>query len=131
VDDFFNGLLASGMQGILDVRANPISRKYGFAKRSMSRIAGYLGLTYDHMPELGITGDRRMDLSDFDSYQRLLDQYEKKMLPKRALYIARATELLQSRPTALLCMEKDVRCCHRGRLASRVAQQSGLLVEHL
>ncbi len=67
VDGFFNGLLASGMEGILDVRANPVSRKYGFAKRSMSRIAEHLGLAYLHMPELGITGNHRVGLSDFDS----------------------------------------------------------------
>jgi uncharacterized protein (DUF488 family) len=131
VDGFFNGLLASGMEGILDVRANPISRKYGFAKKSMSRIAERLGLVYFHMPELGITSHHRADLSDFDSYQRLLDEYEQKMLPKRTQHIERATELLGSRPLALLCMEDDVRCCHRGRLANRVAQESGLAVEHL
>jgi len=131
VDEFFNGLLASGMTGILDVRANPVSRKYGFAKRSMSRIAGSLGLAYHHMPELGITGRHRANLSDFGSYQRLLDKYEKKMLPKRTADIEQATELLRSQPLALLCMEKDVRCCHRGRLANRVAQESGLPVEHL
>lgn len=131
VDSFFNGLLVSGMEGILDVRANPVSRKYGFAKKSMSRIAERLGLVYFHMPELGITGDHRADLSDFDSYQRLLDQYEKKMLPKRTQHIERVTELLSSRPLALLCMEKDVRCCHRGRLANRVAEEGGLAVEHL
>jgi len=131
VDGFFNGLLAAGMKGILDVRANPVSRKYGFAKRSMSRIAGNLGLAYHHLPELGITGDRRSDLSDFESYQRLLDQYEKKMLPMRAAHIEKVTALLKSMPLALLCMEKDVRCCHRGRLANRVAQESGLSIEHL
>ncbi len=131
VDEFFNELLASGMKGILDVRANPVSRKYGFAKRSMSKIAKRLGLAYHHMPELGITGNHRADLSDFDSYQRLLDQYERKMLPKRTEHIEQATELLTSQPLALLCMEKDVRCCHRGRLANRIAKESGLAVEHL
>jgi uncharacterized protein (DUF488 family) len=131
VDGFFNGLLASGMEGILDVRANPVSRKYGFAKRSMSRIAERLGLAYFHMPELGITGNHRANLSDFDSYQRLLDQYENDMLPKRTQHVERAAELLGSRPLALLCMEKDVRCCHRGRLASRIAEVSDLAVENL
>jgi uncharacterized protein (DUF488 family) len=131
VDEFFNGLLFSGMAGILDVRANPVSRKYGFAKGSMSRIASNLGLVYHHFPELGVTGDHRSDLSDFESYQRLLDKYEKTMLPKRTAHIRQATDLLRSQPLALLCMEKDVRCCHRGRLANRVAQESGLRVEHL
>jgi uncharacterized protein (DUF488 family) len=131
VDEFFNSLLAFGMTGILDVRANPVSRKYGFAKRSMSRIAGNLGLAYHHLPELGITGDHRAELSDFESYQRLLDKYEKTMLPKRTAHIRQATGLLHSQPFALLCVEGDVKCCHRGRLANRIARESGLAVEHL
>jgi uncharacterized protein (DUF488 family) len=131
VDEFFNGLLASGMTGVLDVRANPVSRKYGFAKRSMSRTAGILGLAYTTCPELGITGDHRADLSDFESYQRLLDKYERTMLPKRTAHVQQATELLRSQPLALLCVERDVSCCHRGRLAHRIAQESGLPVEHL
>ncbi len=44
VDGFFNDLLASGIGAILDVRANPVSRKYGFAKRSMRQIAQSLDL---------------------------------------------------------------------------------------
>jgi len=108
VDEFFNGLLASGITGILDVRANPVSRKYGFAKRSMSRIAANLGIAYHHLPELGITGDHRAVLSDFESYQRLLDKYEKKMLPRRTTYIRQAADLLRSQPSALVCVEKDV-----------------------
>ncbi len=131
VDEFFNGLLEAGMTGLLDVRANPASRKYGFAKRSMSRIAGNLGLVYHHLPELGITGDHRASLSDFESYQRLLDRYERTMLPKRTRHLREATSLLKSQPLALLCMERDVRCCHRGRLASRIADDGGLRVEHL
>ena len=131
VDGFFNGLLESGMTGILDIRANPVSRKYGFAKRSMRRIASSLGLAYHYLPELGITGDHRTDLSDFESYQRLLDKYERTMLPKRTAHIRQATGLLCSQPLALMCMERDVRCCHRGRLANRIAQESGLSVEHL
>jgi len=131
VDEFFNGLLAAGMNGILDVRANPVSRKYGFARRSMSRIAGNLGLVYHHLPELGIKGEHRASLSDFESYQRLLDEYEKTMLPKRKRHVREATSLLRSQPLALLCMEKDVRCCHRGRLANRIAEEGGLSVAHL
>ena len=97
----------------------------------MRRIASSLGLAYHYLPELGITGDHRTDLSDFESYQRLLDKYERTMLPKRTAHIRQATGLLCSQPLALMCMERDVRCCHRGRLANRIAQESGLSVEHL
>jgi uncharacterized protein (DUF488 family) len=131
VDGFFDDLLAAGITGIVDVRANPVSRKYGFAKRSLSGIAAQLGLAYQHLPELGIPGDRRGSLSDFASYQRLLDEYETTMLPSQAKGMQTAARLLRSRPSVLLCVERDVGCCHRGRLANRIAEDEGLPVIHL
>jgi hypothetical protein len=131
VDGFFDDLLAAGITGIVDVRANPVSRKYGFAKRSLRGIAAQLGLAYQHLPELGIPGDRRGSLSDFASYQRLLDEYETTMLPSQAKGMQTAARLLRSRPSVLLCVERDVGCCHRGRLANRIAEDEGLPVIHL
>ena len=131
VDAFFNGLLEAGIKGICDVRANPISRKYGFAKRSLSEIARRLGVTYYHLPELGIERADRSGLQGFDSYQRLLDKYERDVLPRRSSNIHHLATLLQNEPSAILCVEKDVRCCHRGRLAKAVGAASGLPVIHL
>ena len=131
VDVFFNGLLESGVEAILDVRANPISRKYGFARKSMSEIAQKLGIDYVHLPELGISSKDRSSLTDFDSYQVLLDRYETEMLPDRGDAIANVVGLLEQKPSALLCMEKDVRCCHRGRLATTAAKQADLEVTHI
>jgi uncharacterized protein (DUF488 family) len=131
VDTFFNGLLTNGIASILDVRANPISRKYGFARKSMSEIAAKLDIDYFHLPELGISSSDRSSLSDFDSYQVLLDRYETEMLPDRGDVVASVVQLLQQKPSALLCMEKDVRCCHRGRLASTAAKKVDLQVSHI
>lgn len=131
IDRFFDGLLHSGIAAILDVRSNPVSRKYGFAQRSMRDIAGKLGIEYRHFPRLGIASSERTDLTDFDSYQRLLDRYEQQTLPGRKDDIGRLLNELRSKPSALLCMEKDVNCCHRARLASVAAKESGLPVSHL
>ena len=131
VDGFFNHLLASGISAIVDVRANPISRKYGFARKSMSDIASKLQIDYHHIPELGIESGRRVNLSDYESYQRLLDSYEMEMLPGRGPVIEKAVELLKQRPSAFLCMERDVSCCHRSRLAKVAADMADLPIVHL
>jgi len=131
VDGFFDHLLRSGMHAILDVRANPISRKYGFAKRSLSEIAEKLGLAYEHLPELGIPSAQREDLCDVESYKRLLERYEHKMLPRQTAGIDRLIRLLRQRPSVLVCVERDVRQCHRGRLAQAAAARSGLPIKHL
>jgi len=131
VDGFFHHLLRSGIQAILDVRANPISRKYGFAKRTFSDTAERLGLGYHHLPELGIPSDRRADLNDYESHQRLLDWYQQDILAQRLADIDRLIDLLRQQPSVLVCMEKDVRCCHRGRLGQVTSERSGLAVRHL
>ena len=131
VDSFFGDLLRRGIKGLLDVRANPVSRKYGFAKRTLADIAGKLGLTYDHFPELGISGEERRDLDDRASYMRLLDHYEAEMLPKQTPCLMELVGHLKARPSALVCMEKDVTCCHRSRLAKAAAVATGLHIRHL
>ena len=97
----------------------------------MSEIAGNLGVAYHHLPELGIASTARADLTDFESYQRLLGQYETDTLPKRLAAVAKLVELLRQRPSALVCFEQDVRCCHRGRLSAVAGRTGGLEVIHL
>jgi uncharacterized protein (DUF488 family) len=131
VDAFFNDLLQRGINTVIDVRANPISRKYGFSRLRFGEICKKLGFEYRHVPTLGIPSDARAGLSSFDSYQRLLDRYEQAMLPERSTDVEELGRLMRRQPAVLVCVEKDVRCCHRSRLAEAVAQASDLEVVHL
>jgi len=131
VDSFFNRLLKFGIEMIIDVRANPISRKYGFSKRQFSEISKKLGIDYCHMPRLGIPSKYRVKLGTYDSYQHLLAKYGREILPGLKSEIRKVVDLMLKKPAVLVCMEKDVRCCHRSRLADAVSQVSGLKVTHL
>jgi len=131
IDAFLDKLLRNGMARIVDVRSNPVSRKYGFAKRSLGEIATKLQLQYRHLPELGIPSSYRSNLGDYESYQRLLWQYESDVLPKRQGEVLELAGLLREAPSVLVCFERDVRCCHRGRLADATAKASGLEVVHI
>ncbi|MEX2167739.1 MAG: DUF488 family protein [Pirellulales bacterium] len=131
VDAFFDHLLRSGIQALIDVRANPVSRKYGFAAKSLREIGTKVGLAYWHLPELGIEGTERTTLTSVAAYHKLLDRYQSEMLPRRRASIKRLAELLGECPSALMCVERDVQCCHRSRLATAVAKVSGLPVVHL
>jgi Uncharacterized conserved protein len=131
VDAFFNELLMKGIRLIIDARANPVSRSYGFSKRQFSEIANRLCLDYSHMPELGIPSEYRTDLTDYDSYQRLLKKYEREMLPNLAEEIGEVGKLMKETPAVLVCMEKDVRYCHRSRLAEAISRKTGLEVRHI
>jgi uncharacterized protein (DUF488 family) len=131
VDSFFDDLLKAGIRAILDVRKNPVSRKYGFAKESLHAIAGKLGIEYHHFPELGIPGTERVALHDYDAYQRLFERYERELLPRRLDHVYGLVDLLRKSPSALLCVEKDADYCHRGRLARAATILTGLPTVHL
>lgn len=131
IDGFLNGLLRTGIRTIIDVRANPVSRKYGFAGKSLARIAGRVGLAYHHFPELGIPTSRRAGLTDMESYRVLLNRYESQLVSRQKQDVLRVVRLVRETPSALLCMEADVQRCHRGRLALAAGRASGLPVVHL
>jgi len=131
VDAFFNDLLKRGIHVVVDVRANPISRKYGFSGLRLGEFCKKLGLEYRHVPSLGIPSNARAGLNGFASYQRLLNRYEQTMLPDRSAEVEDVGRLMRRQPSVLVCVEKDVRCCHRSRLAEAVAQTTGLEVVHL
>jgi uncharacterized protein (DUF488 family) len=131
VDAFFNDLLKEGIHVVLDVRANPVSRKYGFSGLRLGEFCKKLGLEYCHLPKLGIPSTERTGLNGFASYQRLLNRYEQTMLPKRLAEVKEIGNLMRRQPAVLVCVEKDVRCCHRSRLANAVADTTSLEVVHL
>lgn len=131
VDFFFNDLLSRGIKTLIDVRANPISRKYGFAGRRLKEIGEKLGIGYWHVPSLGIPREYRENLDGFKTYQRLLDWYEQKILPAQETSMLEVAKFMKSRPAVFVCAEKDFRCCHRSRLAKVVSQENGLEEVHL
>ena len=131
VDCFFARLLKKGIRLIIDVRANPNSRQYGYSKTRLREIGQRLGIDYRHMPTLGIPSSDRSRLSDRASYQRLLLQYERDRLPRLVDEIGVVAELMAAIPAVLVCVEKDAQCCHRSCLANAVSESVGLEVIHL
>lgn len=131
VDRFLNKLLEAGIRRIVDVRANPVSRKYGFAGSALARLAGKLGIEYAHCPELGIDSERRKKVRTASQFRDLFWYYEQQLLPAKADEVARAAALMKDAPSVLVCMEKEAVDCHRSRLAARIAKLTGLKVVHL
>ena len=131
VDRFLDRLLQVGIRVLVDVRANPVSRKYGFARSSLAGIAEKVGLEYEHLPRLGIPSAARVGLGSEISYKRLLDRYEKKTLPKRECDVKELARKMERTPSVLMCVESDPESCHRSRLARAVSAESGLSVRHL
>jgi uncharacterized protein (DUF488 family) len=131
VDGFLNRLIESGVQQLVDVRRNPIARRFGFHKSTLKRLCESLDIAYFHLPELGITSDKRRWLETQDDYERLFDDYRQTTLESEAVAIASVTDLVKSKPSVLVCMEAKPQCCHRSHLAKVVSTYSNLQVKHL
>lgn len=130
IDGVLAMLLRAGIQRILDVRRNPVSRKYGFSRSALEGLSADVGVEYRHYPELGVPSEMRGDLNTQASYERLWRWY-REMLPRQDQAVGAAVDAVRSAPSALLCMEADHRKCHRSRLAAYLSQRTGLVVRHL
>lgn len=131
VDGFLNKLLREGIRRIIDIRANAVSRKYGFARSTLANLAGKLGIGYSHFPALGISSARRKAAKAHSDFATLFRYYEQQLLPARTVEIRSVGELMKGIPSVLLCMERKPEDCHRSRLAARIASETSLAQVHL
>ena len=131
VDGFLNRLIETGVQRLVDVRRNPIARRFGFHKSTLKRLCESLDIAYFHLPELGIPSDKRRSLETQDDYERLFADYRLTTLESEAVAIEGVIELVKSKPSVLVCMEAKTQCCHRSHLAKVVSNRSQLQVMHL
>lgn len=130
LDEFLSLLLAEGVQVLLDVRKNPLSRKFGFSKRKLKEACQRAGLEYRHEPDLGIPSANRKHLASEEDYKKLFDEYERTVLPAQSALVEKLAEEVtgEGRRMALMCMERSHDFCHRSRLIAWLqAQANGSL----
>lgn len=122
-ENYLNRLLKNNVQVLCDVRKNPLSRKYGFSKRTLSDTLSKLDIEYVHMPELGIVSDKRQELNSQTDYNRLFDEYEKTTLKDNTQAVVELMGIIDEKQRiAITCFEAEQCMCHRGRVASAIAK---------
>jgi uncharacterized protein (DUF488 family) len=130
VDEFLNLLMESGISRLIDVRSNPISRRYGFHKSTLTRLCGSLEIDYQHLPELGIPGSERDHIDSAAKYTSLFKNY-RCGLASRESALSNAISLLETKPSVLVCMEADPEFCHRNVLAQHLTTLINIPIKHL
>lgn len=130
-DAFLDMLVQNGIQRLIDVRNNPIARRYGFHKSTLDRLTRNLGIEYKHFPELGIVSEKRQNLDREVSRKELFQEYERQTLVNQKDAVAGVGDLVLEKPSVLVCMEAEPCCCHRSHLAEKVAALIDLPVVHL
>ena len=131
VDAFLNVLIENGVRRVIDVRHNPIARRYGFHRSTLQRLTGQLDIDYVHVPELGIESRHRQNLDTIEDRNALFDRYEQTTLNSNEDALSRVAGLMKERASVLVCMESEARCCHRSRVADRIAERTSLSIRNL
>lgn len=131
IDGLLDRLLRAGVERLIDVRSNPIARRYGFHKSTLALLCPRVGVEYVHVPELGVPSAWRADLSSQEAYSSLFARYENEILPEAEQAMIRLELMTREKGSALMCMEADPTCCHRTTLAAALAKRTGLPVREL
>lgn len=126
VDAFLDRLIGNGIRRIIDVRNNPVARRYGFHRSTLQRLAARVEIDYVHVPELGIVSALRRELNTQQDYEALFEAYERDTLSGQSELIQRVANLMGNKPSVLVCMEANPDCCHRTRLACAVSEKTDL-----
>lgn len=126
IDFFLNELIQNNVSILVDVRKNAFSMKKSFSKNRLVRCLTNAGISYLHLPELGIDSIKRKNLETKKDYQKLFKEYEK-FLETKKQEINKIKELGKQQKIALMCFEADKNFCHRGILSDFLNQR----VEHI
>lgn len=131
IDDFLKLLKKNKIKRIIDVRKNPISRKFGFTKSRFRSMADAVGIGYEHLPGLGVPKALRKTIKTPEDRQRVFKFYEEKLLPKAVEEKAAALEMIKEKPSVLVCYERDPIDCHRTIVANELKKMSRLQVRNI
>lgn len=128
LEAYLNLLLQDTVTVLCDVRRNPLSRKYGFARSTLSAACEGVGIRYEHLPELGIPSEERRELETQADYDALFYSYERNSLPHQGEALARIWGWIENEGhrVALTCYESDPCQCHRHCVADALERLGGL-----
>jgi uncharacterized protein (DUF488 family) len=127
LETYLNLLLRDAVTLLCDVRRNPLSRKYGFSKSTLSHACEKVGLRYEHLPELGIASAERRGLETQADYDALFAVYERNSLPIQTAAIAKIRSWIEreGHRVALTCYEAEPCQCHRHCVAEALGRLGG------
>lgn len=134
IDEYLYRLVTNNVKMLVDVRKNPFSHKHGFTQRDLKNYAEKAGVTYEHLPNLGIASHLRKDLDAPGDYHTLFEHYAKTILPAQDESIAKLKHWLHvNRRVAITCFEANPLMCHRHKIAEliEVDTEINIPVSHL
>ena len=121
---YFEIIQAAGCETLVDVRRLPASRKPGFSKKRLTEAAAAHGLAYVHMVALGTPQEilyAYRESHDHAIFERDFNAY----LATQQATVSELAERTKSEVCCLMCVEADIRHCHRRIVADAVVEALG------
>ncbi len=123
IDALVSKLRIRGVETLVDVRLNAISRKRGFSKRALAAALEDAGIAYVHMPVLGNQRDNRVGYGELDSplARQVRERFTAELQAEAALEgLEELANLARTGPVAVFCYEADEQHCHREQVLEQV-----------
>jgi uncharacterized protein (DUF488 family) len=130
VGEFVERLIVAGTETVIDVRANPLSRKPGLSKNALAKTLNAVGIAYVHIPKMGCPKPVREKYKidrNWAAYTREFLAYLSSQNEALAGVVAIATRS----KSCLVCFEADFNFCHRTFVARAAARLAEMRVVHL
>lgn len=122
LEKYLSKLVKNNVGALVDVRKNPLSMKFGFSKSQLRAYCKNLGISYYHIPQVGIESNKRQNLDSQADYDVLFEQYCKTTLKETIESQYQILELLNKyNRIALTCFEAEPCQCHRSHLAEHIS----------
>jgi uncharacterized protein (DUF488 family) len=120
-EELFSLLEGAGVRCLADVRANPWSQVPDYCAAALEEKMRELGESRGYTIEYVSVRELGNPFRDGD----WKDQYRRSLSSKDEA-IERLWAMIRSRPTALLCYEKDPSDCHRSILSAMLRERYGI-----
>ncbi|MEU6429770.1 DUF488 domain-containing protein [Microbispora sp. NPDC046973] len=129
LDGFVRGVVEMGLETLVDVRLNPISRKPGFSKRRLAEALAGHGISYVHFPQLGNPKWNRAGFGaeGIELAEAMASYAEEISSPEAGEAIDDIVIMAQKGLTGVLCFEASERRCHRQVVLEQVNSRLDLL----
>lgn len=130
IEEFISVLEEHGIDTVVDVRELPLSRKPGFAKKSLANHLQLSGVEYIHMGDLGCPKPVRDRYREDGNWKRYTEGFLR-YLKTQEDAVEELASVAASSKCVLLCYEADAKFCHRSMVADALKAQHGARIKHL
>src|SRR3989338_3907687 len=132
VEDFVARLRAERVEGLIDIRERPASRKPGFSKTPLREALEEVGIEYVHVKALGSPSAIRYEYKnggERDSFFRAYRTY----LKTQIVHLRTVLHTVREKTCCLMCLERHVWECHRSTVSDMLKELdgNGLRITHL